>query len=240
MKLTKKQLIDIKEHSLKCFPNEMCGIISNKIFIPITNIHEKAENNFLMNPIELMPYAGKISAIVHSHTRDPKTKGSLDIRTPSWNDILGQQKSKVPWIIVGTEGIGITDYLTIPRIKNNKYTDRPFIWFMNDCYSIVQDYYWFEFKINLPNHKAEEDFANIRRRDNLFDNYIQQFGFKELPTDVELQKGDILLLDFAGFTRNHLGIYQGDKTVLHQDIISRIEPIENFQDRFHKVLRYVN
>ena len=241
MNITLEQTIAIKKHTLECYPNEMCGIITDGIFIPILNTNEKPENNFTLNACEVANYLGKIEAVVHSHTRAINKHEVLDLRTPSYADIIGQQKTNVTWLIVGTEGVNVTEPLSIPRIKNNKYLERPFIWFMNDCYSLVQDYYYFEFGIELPNHKAEENFSDIRHKNNIFDNYIQEFGFDELPVDINsLQKGDILLLDNAMFTRNHLGIYQGNGYVLHQDMLSMEEPIENFMFKIHKVLRYAN
>lgn len=241
MILTEEQFKDIKEYTLSCHPNEMCGIISDGIFIPVDNIHEEPEDNFTLNPVQIAPYFGKIDAIIHSHTRDIKAHEVFDLRTPSYADIQGQKKTNVPWLIVGTEGYNVTEPLVIPRVRNEDYLERPFIWYMNDCYSLVQDYYWFELGIDLPDHKAEKDFANIRRRDGLFDDYIQEYGFEEFnPFNVELEKGDILLLDNGGYTRNHLGIYSGDGYVIHQDMLSRIEPVENFAYRIHKVLRYVN
>lgn len=239
MQLSQEQFNIITEHTLNCHPNEMCGILVNDTFIPITNIHSEPENNFTLNPIELVNYLGKIQAILHSHCRDLKAPEILDLRTPSYNDIINQKKSKLPWLIFSTEGINVTYPLEIPRIKNNQYLERPFIWFISDCYSLVQDYYLFELNIELPDHKAEEDFANIRKLHNLFDDYIKDYGFIELPATIKLEKGDLLLLDNAGHTRNHLGIYE-DGYVLHQDMLSIKEKVEHFIGRIHKVLRYDN
>ena len=241
MVLTEEQFKEIKDYTLSCYPNEMCGIITENIFVPIDNVHENPEDNFTLNPVQIAPFFGKIDAIIHSHTRAIDKTEILDLRTPSYADVLGQKKTNIPWLIVGTEGVTVTPPLTIPRIKNNNYIERPFIWFMNDCYSLVQDYYWFELGIDLPDHKADKDFTTIRRRDGLFDNYIQEYGFEEYnPLTVEFLKGDIFLLDNGGAIRNHLGIYTGDGYVLHQDMLSRREPVENFAYKIHKVLRYVN
>lgn len=238
MDISQEVFEQIKQHTLSCYPNEMCGIIVDGSFVSITNIHEEPENNFTLSPIELVPYLGRITYIVHSHCRDIRKPEIFDLRTPSYPDTIGQKKSGIPWLIVGCEGVTVTEPLQIPRVKNNNYLERPFIWFISDCYSLVQDYYWFEFGIDLPDHKADEDYSNIRKLHNLFDNYIQEYGFIELSVNTKLQKGDILLLDNAGHVRNHLGIYDGEGCILHQDMLSVKEQLEHFIGRFHKVLRY--
>ncbi len=237
MQLSQEQFNEVSTYTLNCYPNEMCGILVEDTFIPIPNIHEKPENNFTLCPITLVQYLGKIQAIIHSHCRELKSIELLDLRTPSYNDLIGQKKSKVPWLIVSCEGINVTYPLEIPRIKNNNYLQRPFIWFINDCYSLVQDYYLFELGIDLPDHKADEDFCNMRKLDDLFEDYIKEYGFIELPATVQLQKGDLILLDNAGRTKNHLGIYE-DGYILHQGMLSIKERIEHFIGRIHKVLRY--
>jgi len=43
----------IKEHALHCYPEEMCGVIQNGVFIPVTNVHESPVDNFTLDNIEL-------------------------------------------------------------------------------------------------------------------------------------------------------------------------------------------
>ena len=229
----------IKEHILVSYPKEACGLIlQDGSVIPLENIADEPEKSFKINPRELSPYLGRIQYIYHSHCRDIKQPEVFDLRTPSFSDILGQQKTGVPWLIFGTEGFGVTEPLQIPRIKNNNYLQRPFIWYINDCYSLVQDYYQFEFGIFLENHKAKEDYKDIRKLNNIFGEYIREYGFIEFPVKGHVfQKGDLVLLDSHGFEKNHLGIYE-DGYILHQDTLSKKEKIEHFVDRIHLVLRH--
>ena len=241
MSLSTEQFEKVREHTLACYPQEMCGIITTEEeFVPLTNIHEKPEESFTIAPTELVPYLGKVKYILHSHCRDIRTPEVFDLRTPSYPDTIGQKKSGIPWLIVSCEGVTVTQPIQIPRVKNNEYLERPFIWFINDCYSLVQDYYWFEFGIDLPNHKAEEDYANVRKTNNLFDSYIEEYGFVEVSLKEQLVNGDLLLIDNGNGTKNHLGIYDGNGFVLHQGILSIKEQLEHFIGKIHKVLRYAN
>jgi cell wall-associated NlpC family hydrolase len=148
-----------------------------------------------------------------------------------------QKASGIPWGIVGCEGLTVSYPIWLPRQPKQKYLNRRFIWFIDDCYSLVQDYYLFELNIELPNHKATEDFEQLRNFNNLFDEHILEYGFCQLPIDTKLEKGDLLLLDNAGGKRNHLGIYTGTG-ILHQSLISKEESLEHFINKFHRVLRH--
>ena len=239
MKLSNKEFIKISEAALAYYPKELCGIISEGIFIQITNIHEEPEKHFTLCPIELAEHLDKIEAVVHSHTKTIRTTELFDLRTPSYADIVGQKQTGIPWLIVGTEGVNVSRPLEIPRVRNNNYLERPFIWYINDCYSLVQDFYWFELGIDLPDHKAEKNFENIRKEHSLFEKYISEYGFIELSAFSELQEGDLVLLDTGGRVKNHLGIYTNG-FILHQAALSIKEEAYHFTGRTHKVLRHVS
>lgn len=248
--LNKTQLLKIKEHSLSCYPEEMCGGLTIDDFIPFTNkalskeeadsknISNNRLNSFSIASIELVPYLNKLTAIVHSHCRDKRKPEILDTRTPSLADILGQKESGLPWLIVSTEGEVVTPAIQLPREPSNNYIGRPFIWFINDCYTLVQDYYKFELGINLPDHKANTDYKSLRIFDNIFDNYIAEYKFEASDDLKNMKNGDLILLDNGGKKRNHLGIYHNGK-IIHQDLLSVEVPFETFIGRINKVLRYV-
>lgn len=232
---------EIKNHILQCYPNEACGIILfNNVFVPCLNAHENPKEHFLIKAEQLALHIGNIKYIIHSHTRSIKEPEIFDLRTPTFADIKGQQESGIPWLIFGTEGTGVTEPLQLPRKANNEYLQRPFIWYINDCYSLVQDYYFFEFNIKLENHRAKEDYKDIRKLNDIFLPYIEEYGFIKFPAlNHKYQNGDLVLLDSGGFEKNHLGIYE-DGFILHQDMLSKKERIEHFINRIHLVLRHAS
>lgn len=236
--LNPTQTDKIREYTLFCYPREMCGILTEEDFHPLTNIAENPETSFSIDPKNLIPFLGKIKAVVHSHTKDPRKVSLFDLRTPSIEDINAQKLANVPFLIVGTEGQNVLPALEIPREKTNNYIGRPFIWFIYDCYTLVQDYYLFDLGISLPDHKADKDYKELKDFDNVFAPYISEYGFIE-KNDLEgLKNGDLFLLDNAGVQKNHLGIYHNGK-VLHQDMISCEVPFEYFLGRIQKRLVYV-
>lgn len=237
--VTNLQWEQIQQHTLDCYPNEMCGVLTSDTFIPVTNVAENPQKNFKLDNLELGIVYTKFEpkAIVHSHCVDPRKVQLFDPRTPSCEDIEGQKKSNLPWLIVGCEGMSVSAPIYLPRVKNSNYYDRQFMWYMNDCYTLVQDFYKFELGIDLPDHKAKEGYEVLRKQIQIFEPFITEYGFKEVSLD-SLQEGDLLLVDNAGFEENHLVIYtQGQ--LLHQNTMSMLVPFETFLGRVKKVLRYV-
>jgi len=238
MNLTLQQTKAIKNHAVECYPEEMCGLIVRGDFIPMANLHKNPKENFTISELDMFAYLGEIDAIVHSHCYDRAKPTMLDIRTPSVEDIIGQKASGIPWFIVGTEGENLTEPVILPRESNNTYLGRPFIWFINDCYTIIQDYYEFELGITLREHRHDIDFKDIRKLDKLFKDDIIKYGF-EATTDIsDMQNGDLLLLDNTLATQSHLGIYHNGE-IIHQDEVSVSVPFATFIGRIHKVLKYV-
>jgi proteasome lid subunit RPN8/RPN11 len=238
--LTELQTTLIREAALLSYPNEMCGVLLKESFTPVRNIAEEPAKAFRMHPLELAKICQNESAvaIVHSHCRDIRTPEVFDTRTPSLADMEGQKASKIPWLIVATEGQTVTPPLQIPRIKNNNYVGRQFIWFINDCYTLVQDFYKFELGIYLPNHTPDRDYKELRYFSNLFDNYLTEYGFEELPVKgTTLQRGDLLLVNNLGGIRNHLVVFDGT-ALLHQDMLSVRVPLSTFAGRTSAILRY--
>lgn len=229
---------DISKYILSKYPNEACGIIVDNTFIPITNTSVTPTKQFILSATELLPYLGKIEAIIHSHTKQSDTDEIFDLRTPSYSDIINQRKSKVPWYIYGTDGEVVSEPIRYPAIKSNIYTGRKFIWFVSDCYSLVQDYYLYELGINLPDHKAEDDFKNIRKMKDIFLPYLTEYGFRPTGKDYPEQIGDVIILNQHGYIGNHLAVYIGNNQLIHQDVISKQENIHEVLSNINMVVRY--
>jgi proteasome lid subunit RPN8/RPN11 len=237
IELTFKQSEKIREHTLNCYPQEMCGFLTEDDFIPVKNTAEEPEKSFRIDTIDYARWFGKAIAVVHSHTRPLKKQELFDLRTPSYADYVNQKKTGLPWLIVGCESLTVTDPVQFPRIPDSNYIGRPFQWFISDCYNLVQDFYRFELDIILRDSLVDKDYQDIRHMNDIFSDYFEDYGFKEIPFE-ELTDGNLVLLDHGGFTCNHLGIYWKGQ-VIHQGMVSVSVPFETFLGRINKVLKYV-
>lgn len=240
IKLNSQQKQKIKEHTLKCFPEEMCGILLEDDFISLKNSSENPTEHFKISALSIAPYLKEnIIAVVHSHCYNKSKPAILDVRTPTVKDIAEQKKSEIPWLITGTEGENVLETIQIPRERSQEYLNRPFIWFINDCYTLVQDYYYFELNITLPDASSTKDYKSSRNSNKPFQPYIKEYGFSETTDITNMQNGDLILIDNGLASENHLGIYHENNILIQEDLSIKI-PFTNFIGRIHKVLKYDN
>lgn len=237
--LSEIQLHLIESAALLDYPNEMCGFLTEDSFIHCKNYAEEPEKAFKISAVDYAKYFTKATAVVHTHVPPKRIRTVIDPRTPGIEDLEGQKATGLPWLIFSCDGKALCpDFIKLPREYNNNYLDRPFMWFITDCYTLVQDYYFFELSIKLPDHKAKGPYTDIRMLNNLFDDWIEIYNFRKKLEEEEVKNGDLLLLDNGGFKRNHLGIYHDGK-VYHQDMLSVFVPFSTFFGRINEVLRYV-
>lgn len=238
MQLTELQKEQIANAAKACYPEEMCGVLLEDKFAAIENSAEDKLTHFKLDALALVPYLGKIKAIVHSHTLRRTRPSVEDARTPSIADVRAQQQAGVPFLIVATDGDKVTDPLEYPKPYSSELIGRPFVWFVHDCYTLVQDYYFREFGVLLPAHKADADFREIKNQNDIFEKHILAYGFVKVDNLDGIKNGDLLLLDGMQGKKNHLAIYHNGKA-LHQAAMSIEVPMETFAGRIHCRLVYV-
>ena len=239
MKLNKRAITDIETYALEQYPNEMVGIIVSGDFIPLPNSSKDKENSIELLPEHYAQYCGRIEAVIHSHTCKLRNSPLFDPRTPSKMDMLNQPKTKVPWGIVATDGTDVMSAKFFPRVPNNNYIGREFTWYINDCFTIVQDYYKFELDIEIPNHPYDYDLVEVMRQNYIYDKGYKAAGFIDLQSIENLQNGDILVVHQGNLKGNHLAVVH-DGQLLHQDMLSCFIPLNTFTGRIHKVLRHAS
>lgn len=234
IKVSKKAFEKIQKTAIAAYPQEICGFLkSDGSFVECENQADDKENSF---KISAKDYALNLDSIAVIHTHCPKKIAPYDPRTPSEADWNSQKETGIPWLIYSASKTEISqEPFQIPRYPDSNFEARAFVPGISDCFSIVQDYYWFNFGIQLKDHIAY-NVKDIVLNCNSFDKYITDYGFHEVPLE-ELQDGDLLLIDNAGFTRNHLGIYESGK-ILHQDGLLIKEDYSHFVGRIGAVLRH--
>ena len=234
IELNKSQKEKINAAVLAAFPKEMCGVITSDDFIQISNINSDPENSFTMQPKEYAGVVERAIAIVHSHVKQPDTRINIDPRTPSVKDLNYQKASALPWLIVATEGLTVTPPVQFPRDPSSKYEGRNFIWYINDCFTIVQDYYRYQLDIILPANEFDAFNDSISE---VIEWYAYEHGFDDVKKIDDIKNGDIVILDSLGQKQNHLGVYHDEK-ILHQMQVSRFDPFQNYLGRINRILRY--
>jgi hypothetical protein len=217
---------------------ENCGFIlkSNEVIF-CENISETKDKSFRMRTEDILEHSGNIEYIFHNHVVNPRIPPAFDPRTPSKSDILSQKNTGVKWLIFANDKQVVTPPLEVPRTRNNVYLNRPFIWFINDCFTLMSDYYYYELNIQIKESKVYE-LNEIRKLSGIFDNLFEEYGFKRLYNMEDLQKGDIFVIDNGGLHANHILVYDGEDSVYHQALLSKKEPLEAYVGRFKRRFRY--
>lgn len=206
---TKEQIIGEAERS---YPKEMCGVIvdngGNKVFIKTPNIAAKYEiddeDSFVICPRTLSSIEDRfdVVAIVHSH---PNYSAK-----PSPHDIARCNQGNIPWIIVSYPDIDIS--ITYPSKEEVPLIGREFVHGLQDCYTLIKDYYKKEFGIILGEYERDDEWWE-KGQDLYIDNYERE-GFISIE-ESELAVGDLLLMQIESGVTNHAAVMYEDNVILH-------------------------
>ena len=231
----------IKKQALENIPNECCGFIvkENDSFkcIPCNNTATDKINNFKIASLEYLKIQNKykIYYIYHSHTNENCDFSEMDKNC--------SENLNLPIILYNIQKNIFKIYQPI-NISNN-YIGRYFEIGINDCLSLVEDYFknelnfiinfyenWKQIRENLNKDliSAKEVGENIIK-----DKIFEKNGFKNIG-NKNLIKNDILVLNVYN---KHFAIYLDNNKILHQPMLSfsKIENYCNFYRR-HTELVY--
>lgn len=242
MDINKNAVESIKKHALEAYPNECCGLIVNGVYHPCTNAAEDPLNDFKIPKNEYLSLynQGVVEAVIHSHTHSlhrPENEHQIDPRTPSKNDMVSQKNTAIPWGIVSTEGETVTPIVWLGDSLNNPLIGRKFIHGINDCYSLIRDYYNQKFNIVLPDYPR--DYLWWEGAGNLYVDNFANAGFETIEWQ-EMQPGDVLLINILAKVPNHAAIYCGEDKILHhyETRLSGTDSLRKWRSRITHVLRY--
>lgn len=206
--------------------NEICGIIYNNNLFPCQNISSNSKNHFLISPIDYLKasYKGKIEYIYHSHRQNPEFS-ELD------KIILYNQKLRGIMYCKNEDSF----HYFLPESYNNKYVGREFEIGVNDCLTLVSDYYKNELNIMLPEIKREDGW--YKTNPNMFNENLPP-NFKKIPLE-KAEKGNIVVFDMLKNEMPcHFGIYLDNDILLHHPR-NKLSTIEIMTDERKMWVSYV-
>jgi proteasome lid subunit RPN8/RPN11 len=214
--LTEQQQLAIKTHAIEQYDldkSECCGFVSlDGMVLAAQNIAVDRTNSFSTDETTTaLAFKQGIAFIYHSHT-----DGTANF---SFNDAVSCRKLNKPFVLYDVHA---NKFKILDPSGNADYIGRDFCWIINDCYSLVRDYYRREFGINLNDYDRHED---PRQNDDLFlANYANE-GFERINSESHLQRGDVLVMAIGASTPNHVGILVEDGLFLHQ-LLNQVSKVE--------------
>lgn len=221
-------------HAKTTAPKECCGLVILKdnvqVYKSCTNISTVVDQ-FIISPEDYAKCEdeGTVIAIVHSHYGTPPT--------PSQADLVGCERSKLPWLIinypVGTyEVVKPTGYIA-------PLEGRPFLHSIFDCYSIIKDYYKQILNIDLPEFSRSEEWW--LHGDNLYIDNFEKAGFIDIGDVSNIVEHDVIIMQCRSPVPNHAAIYLGNNIIL-QHLTNRLSGKDIYggywQKSTVKVVRY--
>lgn len=220
MKLMGKLIENIQSAAEQDYPNEACGVIVKQgkrkyLSVHCRNDHYDPKSNFTVNPQDYVKATelGEVVGVWHTHTH-----GSSH---PTQTDRISCNLHKMPWYILGVskEDDQFTfdkPYLLTPESVSYGLLERPYIWGIFDCFSLVRDYYKQEFDIEImtpPEYPfCEPDW--YRHGGDYYREYYKEAGFVRL-IDEDPEIGDVFVMQICSDVPNHAAIYVGDGLMLH-------------------------
>jgi proteasome lid subunit RPN8/RPN11 len=238
--LNTNQLEAIKQHTLSCYPEEACGCITSEDYIPMINVANNKLTSFKMDMLEYRKQKDVI-AIYHSHVRQPELSyfklEAYDPRTPSLVDITTSKATGIPFLISATDGENVMPCLQYPRDQYASLYGRQFAFYINDCLTLMIDYYLQKYGIVIKEHDASFDWYNDLEQP-YYETYYRDWDFYEVQR-TEAQVGDVVLMSIRG-TANHLGVLVEDNQVLHHMVSqpSCLTSLARLETFLYKIIRH--
>lgn len=206
--------------------DEICGIISNNNLFPCKNISSNPSRHFILSPFDYLKasYKGKIDCIYHSHPQNPEF---------SELDKINLYNQKLKGIMYCKNEDSFRYFL--PESYNNKYVGREFKIGINDCLTLVSDYYKNELNIILPKIKREDGW--YKTNPNMFNESLSP-DFEKIPLE-KAEKGNVIVFDMLkNGMPHHFGVYLGNDILLHHPR-NKLSTIELITDEKKKRIPYV-
>lgn len=217
IKISKALRAAFEAAAAAAYPAEACGLVvavgRSLTYHACRNAAVQAQDRFSIDPDDWVAAeeSGRVVAVFHTH---PDASAH-----PSLHDRISCQKSGLPWLIMawpdGTLLQIQPDAVAAPLVG------REFAIGVQDCYTLIQDYYQRELSITLPDFEREDGFWEAKQQaDGTWlpgrELYLEGFaaaGFE--PVGGEPQLHDVILMQVASEVTNHGGVYVGDGLMLH-------------------------
>lgn len=232
--IRKKLLEQIRRHAAAEYPRECCGLVvqfgRGQAYVPCRNVSPEPGDRFELHPEDYAAAedAGEILAVVHSHPDATSW--------PSAWDRASCDHSGLPWYILSWPEGDLR--LLEPQSGPKPLKGRPYVYGLQDCYSIVQDWYRQERGVELGRVDTVDGWWKSGDQDVLLNNY-RAMGFVEID---QPEHGALLLMQVSAPVTNHCAVYLDGGEMLHHmpGALSACTPYGGYwQERTRAILRYV-
>jgi len=191
----------------KNYPTEeICGFIlaiaGQHVFRLCSNEAYDKKVSFLIHPKDYIACAneGEIVAVVHSHVNEPAD--------PSPADMASAENCKLPFLIVNPHIDTWAWYEPSGYVQ--PLEGRVWCYGVNDCFTLVQDYYK---GLGVPLKDLFRTELFWEKGENWYAEKFGEWGFTRVLSDFHVH--DVVLIQIKSDIPNHAAVLQSDGTILH-------------------------
>ena len=228
--------MDFKEYFVSKWPEEAVGYVKSGKFTPLENIAADKLHDFAVDPSFLIE---EPDLLLHSHIVGHEVQQpGHDPRSPSFDDLKGQITTAIEWGICVTDGQTCDDPVCWGNPDHRPpLLERDFIFNVQDCLCLCQDWFYAEMGIVLPTEPRDPHWADEGQ--NYMEDLYQAWGFEQVELS-DLKHGDVLFYQVRTKVVCHLGIYLGNNEVLSHWArrVSCIEPFGKWASHIKFAARY--
>lgn len=237
--LTNEQVQHVKDQAIEQYPNEIIFLLTEQNGLyQVDNIADDITKEFLVSSADMQrALSENLIAVIHSHPDFEPCPSAADMRS--------QIATDVNYGIVATDGVNATDvYFWGKDIEKNPLVGRGFIHGIQDCYSLIKDYYAQELNIELDEYPRDWEWWN--KGDDLYSFNVDKQGFIRVD---EPQKGDMIFMQIRSNVPNHGAVYIGNDLIMHhitsskavdETRLSTEEPILRYRNYITHYYRHVS
>lgn len=205
----------IEEHAIREYPRESCGLVIDGTirgrdidgdYLPLENLHPDPTKSFRIDRKIWLELGSRVTAVVHSHPDGPDCPSEADMRS--------QMATRLPYIIVSTNGVNCTTPFEFGvDLEPHPLVGRGFRHGVTDCFAAIRDWYRLNTEVVL------EDFARDwlwwKKGSNFYVENYSAMGFRLLNENEEPKRGDAFFVCVGSKVPNHGGIYVGNGKIYH-------------------------
>lgn len=203
--LTTEQTQQVKDAAITGYPHEIIFLLTeNGGLYQVDNVADDTTKHFLVSTDDMQQAMSEnLLAVIHSHPDF--------YACPSEADMRSQLVLDVTYGICATDGINATDInYWGGGIKKAPLLDRHFIHGIQDCYSLIKDYYEQELNIELDEYPRDWEWWLDGK--DLYSMNVENQGFIRVDNP---KNGDMVFMQIRSDVANHAGVLVENDLLLH-------------------------
>jgi proteasome lid subunit RPN8/RPN11 len=190
------------QHAIEAYPKEAAGMVVDGDYVRLDNLSTSPDHDVVLSDADLIRVANA-ELFFHSHPDAPAC--------PSEQDMLYQEQLGIPFVVICLPVFDL--FCWGDMLQRAPLLGRSFRHGINDCYSLVRDFYDEYGIAQLPGKARGWGWWN--KNQNLYVENFERANFVAIPPDEAVRNGDLLLFKFTFPVPMHAAIVIERDLLMH-------------------------